>query len=155
MPGTSSPAVPSKRTPVNRKVARYLNIVFQALEKMGSCLEHAKHTSTFLGTVQCQWEVRRQNRMNTRMSRRQDTSVDVVGSRKCRGALVVLMDSIIQEEITPLSNMRPGQTVPRHWVVSGRLARPSQIRWLLWLILWILLSLCNVHLSEGIPCCFV
>ncbi|KAE8380468.1 fungal-specific transcription factor [Aspergillus bertholletiae] len=58
--------VPSKRTSRNQELVRYLNTCFRALEEMGSCLENAKRTSSFLGTLQRQWEVRRRNRMNIR-----------------------------------------------------------------------------------------
>ncbi|OGM49506.1 hypothetical protein ABOM_001741, partial [Aspergillus bombycis] len=144
---------PSKRTPRNQELLRYLNTCFRALEDMGSSLENAKRTSTFLGTLQRQWEVRRRNRMNTRTKQKPGSRQQPGGSRKMArngngtdGFHHEGNSSFSQRAAWPDCGSPSGGFGAAGSSVADTLSPMAD---------FMDLSLCNVLLSEGIPGSFV
>ncbi|KAE8420968.1 fungal-specific transcription factor domain-containing protein [Aspergillus pseudocaelatus] len=146
--------VPSKRSPRNQDLVRHLNTCFRALEEMGSCLENARRTSTFLGTLQRQWETRRRNRMNTHTKQkpghRQHPGSTKKTARDINGTGEVPDfggNHTFSEHATGPNFASPsGDSGAASFSVADPLSPMGD---------YIDFSLCNILLSEGIPGSFV
>ncbi|KAL4914378.1 fungal-specific transcription factor domain-containing protein [Aspergillus aurantiobrunneus] len=126
--------VPTRQYKHDRKLVVYLSTCFRALDEMGSQFENAKRTSTFLNTLQREWQSRRRSKMARGVKRNFDALREPWNdgladqSQSLHGAAVCPefwsdvrpgLDSTVEGSSYPVDFMEP--------------------------------DLCNILLSEGIP----
>ncbi|KAK1147804.1 hypothetical protein N8T08_000317 [Aspergillus melleus] len=150
--------VPTKSRPRNQQLVTHLSTCFRALDEMGCCFENARRTSTFLSTLQRQWQSRRQNRVvgdrsevgkhgagqdsGASVSKSMDLSVNAT-----RGHFGSPYSPLKDQGITPVLSVGVDIPGPDHG--SPIADAPSSN------VDFMDPDLCNVLLSEGIPRAFI
>ncbi|KAI9035934.1 Zn(II)2Cys6 transcription factor [Aspergillus affinis] len=151
--------VPTKARPRNQQLVTHLSTCFRALDEMGCCFENARRTSTFLGTLQRQWQSRRQDRMTRDRSIVGKHGVDhgsgaivsqsmgwhVNGTQGHFGSQPI---SFTNQGITPVLGAGVDGCGPEHECSPIADAPSSNVDFMD-------PDLCNVLLSEGIPRAFI
>ncbi|PLB47595.1 fungal-specific transcription factor [Aspergillus steynii IBT 23096] len=140
--------VPTKSRPCNQELLAHLSTCFRALDEMGSCFENARRTSTFLGTLQRQWQTRRQHRKS---------KVNGYGASESRsmgwhangthGHFASDQNSLANQHITPTFDAGVDGLGPEN-EYSPIADPPSTVDFMD-------PDLCNILLSEGIPRAFI
>ncbi|GIC94512.1 MFS transporter/fungal specific transcription factor domain-containing protein [Aspergillus udagawae] len=140
--------VPIRHCERDRDLVAHLNTCFRALDEMGSQFENAKRTSTFLSTLQREWQTRRRSKLMRGVKRKFD-SVHESGSSgfmPWNGSMAYGEP----ESSQLLQVLRESTRTPAVDSVFGSYAdEPS------YAADFLESDLCNILLSEGIPKAFV
>ncbi|KAL2832599.1 fungal-specific transcription factor domain-containing protein [Aspergillus cavernicola] len=130
--------VPTRQYEHDRDLVVYLSSCFRALDEMGSQFENAKRTSTFLNTLQREWQTRRRTRMARGVKRKFD---------------------ILHE---PWNDALANQTQSLQGSAAGagfwgdvQPGVDSTVEGSLYSVDFMEPDLCNILLSEGIPRAFI
>lgn len=140
--------VPTKARPCNQQLVAHLSTCFRALDEMGSCFENARRTSTFLGTLQRQWQTRRQHR-KCRSDQSHGANLTSLGwsSSGTQGACDTDLNTCVNQGDLRTWAGGVGGVGPENQV-SPIADLPSTVDFMD-------PDLCNILLSEGIPRAFI
>ncbi|KAB8239029.1 Zn(II)2Cys6 transcription factor [Aspergillus alliaceus] len=130
--------VPTRQYEHDRELVAYLSTCFRALDEMGSQFENANRTSTFLNTLQREWQACQRSRMARGVKRKFD-----IHREPWKDILANQTQSLQGSAASAgfCADMRPGVD--------------STVEGSLYSVDFMEPDLCNILLSEGIPRAFV
>ena len=145
--------VPTRSTSYDQELVNHLSTCFRALDDMSNCFENARRTSSFLGSLQRQWQIRRQNRRPRGGKRNLDqsfgnamgTSREMPWNLNTAPGFPSLDHDVSAAHIGACMGSGADDLMPDYSSIADA---PSTIDFMD-------PDLCNILLSEGIPRAFV